>query len=173
MMTMRRARRLHSARSQRRRMRGQAMIEYTVVLAFSVIILLQPFPDPNNPNVQQTAIEQLATAIRDYHKSYTYAMAIASIPECDYTKTFDKSSLPAGIDLSKLPAQFTSVTVSTSIDRCVDWSNPTIPIPSVSMNGLPSLGDIKDYITQTVSNSINGIKDQITNAALNLFKNPF
>lgn len=141
---------------------GQAMIEYMIVLAFGVIVLLKPFSynDVANPNATATeapALQQVARAIRDYHEHYTYAMAIAYIPDCNYSTALDKSATLG--DIASLTGG-----VTVGFDRCVDWMNPQIPSLSVSGSlafGLASnLGDaIKDIIVDTVKDSIDGFLD--------------
>jgi hypothetical protein len=151
-------------------MHGQAMIEYIVVLAFSVILLVKPFT--LNGNTEAPAITQLSDAIKAYHKSYAYAMNVAAIPECNYSLAYDKSPLAATI---ALPPALASFNPTVSVDRCLDWSNPQIP--PVSFSGVPSLGDISTGIQHVIDQSINGIKDKITNpqGLTNLlnFANPF
>jgi hypothetical protein len=114
----------------RRRCLGQAAIEYLVVLAFGVIVLLKPFSyddvtSPGAPANEAPALQQLSTAIKDYHKHYTYAMAIAAIPDCDYQFAYDKSAKVG--DVATLTGG-----IAVGFDRCIDWSNPTIPGLSVS-----------------------------------------
>lgn len=154
-MTRSSRRRFFSGHRSRRFCCGQASIEYVVVLAFSVIILLRPFSynDATNPNAATTeapALAQLASAIKDYHKHYTYAMAVASIPDCDYQTSVDISKLPAAITSSV----GTSITVGTDI--CVDWSNPAIP--GVSFNGL-SLKSFAGSIASIISDTVTGAVD--------------
>jgi hypothetical protein len=87
----------------RRHMRGQSFMEYLVVLAFGVIVLVA---GPNPP------IQQLATAIRDYYTDYSYAISISSMPNC-----FDSKSAGAG-----------GVSATATLDKCFDLSNPQWPI---------------------------------------------
>ena len=142
---------------------GQASVEYIVVLAFSVMVLLKPFSysDVTNPNAAQTeapALKQLATAIKDYHKHYTYALAIAAIPECDYTyATSSDSWTPVAIQ-TYLP----TIDLTASIDRCLDWQNPVLPTPSVSISPFPTLpssfGDaVKTLVTTAVDEAVNNL----------------
>ena len=145
------------------------MIEYIVVLAFSVILLVKPFS--LNGNAEAPAITQLSDAIKAYHKSYTYAMDVAAIPECNYSLAYDKSPLASSI---ALPPALASFNPTVSVDRCLDWSNPQIP--PVTFSGVPSLGDISTSIKDTVDSYINGIMDQITHPNLSdllNFANPF
>ena len=150
------ARRRNRSGAHRRQL-GQAMIEYIVVLAFGVIVLTKPFAynDVNNPNAAATeapALQQVAQAIRDYHRHYTYAISIAYIPDCDYTYALDKSASVA--DIATLTGS-----AAVSFDRCINWSNPQIPGLSVSgalsLGGLPtSPSQVTDWITSTISDSI-------------------
>ena len=129
---------------------GQAMIEYAIVLAFGVIVLMQ--------GGDQAPFKQLATAVKDYHKDYTYAMAIATIPDCDYQYAFDKSTT-----LGEIVTLTGGATVG--FDRCIDWSNPQIPALSVS-NLSASLGiptDVGSFISDIVTQMINGFIDKFVN----------
>ena len=148
-----------------RRQTGQAMIEYMVVLAFGVIVLIKPFSynDVSNPNAtadQAPALQQVAQAVRDYHQHYTYALSIAYIPDCDYTYALDKSVSAA--DIASLTGN-----AAISTDRCINWSNPQIPGVSVSgalsfvLPTSPSAvtSAIGDMITQSISSSISGFLD--------------
>lgn len=51
------------------RQRGSALIEYTIVVLFLVVVLLA------NPNV----IAELANAVRDAYTSFVYALSISWI----------------------------------------------------------------------------------------------
>ena len=132
-----------------RKQAGQAMIEYAIVLAFGVIILIQG--GANAP------VKQLATAIKDYHEDYGYAMAIAYIPECDYQLAYDKS---AGLnDIATLTGGIT-----VGFDRCIDWQNPKVPSLAVSgslaFDMVGNVGEaIKKIITDTVEGSIKSFID--------------
>ncbi|RJG05331.1 hypothetical protein D3870_04235 [Noviherbaspirillum cavernae] len=87
----------------RRKQGGQSFMEYLVVLAFGVIVLVA---GPNPP------IQQLAKAIRDYYTDYSYAISISSMPNC-FAST---SGGAAGV----------SGTVTT--DKCLDLSDPKWPV---------------------------------------------
>ena len=148
---------------QRRLSLGQASIEYLVVLAFGVIILLKPFSysDVSNPNATKTeapALKQLATAIKDYHKHYSYAMAIASIPDCDYQFAYDKSA-----SASTIATLTGSVTVG--FDRCIDWTNPQIP-------GLSIGGDLALNVATNVTKVIEDMLKDMIQSYIDKFTNP-
>lgn len=146
------SKRAFSGYRSRRACYGQASIEYLVILAFSVILLIKPFSyDDNGKTPEDSVIMHLANAIKDYHKSYTAAMAIAYIPDCDYNTTIDISKLPATITNSA----GTSITVGADI--CIDWLNPQIP--DVTVNGLTLgafTGSIANIIKDTVTDAVDG-----------------
>lgn len=146
-----------------RRQSGQAIIEYVVVLAFGVILLLKPFSlnDTTTPGAaadQQPALKQLANAIKDYHKHYSYAMAIASIPDCDYQFAYDKSS-----SVGDIGALAGGITVG--FDRCLDWQNPQIPGLSVS-------GDLTMTLASNVQSAIQTMVTDMINDSISDFVNP-
>lgn len=149
--------------------RGQASIEYLVVLVFSVMLLVTKFSyDDSNPPSEDTAMTQLSNAVKDYHKNYTFAIAIASIPDCEYQSSYDISTFPQAITTA---VGATQITVGTDI--CIDWGSPAIP--NVDVNGIP-LGDftknIGDMIASTVSNTVHGFLSPSIDSLLN-FINPF
>jgi hypothetical protein len=151
------------ARRLRSRSAGQASVEYIVVLAFGVMVLLKPFSysdvtDPNAAKTEAPALKQLSMAIKDYHKHYTYALAIAAIPECDYSyATSSDQWTPTEIQ-KYLP----TIDLTASIDRCLDWQNPVLPTPTISISPFPSLpssfGDaIKTIVTEAVDKAVNDL----------------
>jgi hypothetical protein len=152
----------YSVRS-RRLFGGQASIEYIVVLAFGVMVLLKPFSysdvaDPNAAKTEAPALKQVATAIKDYHKQYTYALAIASIPDCDlsYSTSSDQWT-PA-----QFQGYFPTINLTAGIDGCIDWQNPALPTPSISISPFPTLpssfGDaIKTIVTEAVDKAVNDL----------------
>lgn len=151
---MRNGRHILSRRSRPRASGGQAMIEYLVVLAFGVIVIMQGGSATEDPPVKK-----LATAIKDYHKHYTYAMAIASIPDCDYQLAYDKSATVA--DVLSL-----SGGVTVGFDRCVDWQNITdLPLPSIDLSSSVKLetASIKSAIQQKITDTISGFIGQFVN----------
>lgn len=146
-----------------RRQTGQAIVEYVVVLAFGVILLLKPFSlndvtSPSATPTQQPALKQLANAIKDYHKHYTYAMAISSIPDCDYQFAYDKSA-SAG-DIGTLTGN-----VAVGFDRCIDWNDPQIP-------GLSVTGDLAVSLTANVQTAIQNMVTDMINDSISQFTNP-
>jgi len=87
----------------RRRMGGQSLIEYLVVLMVGVIVLVTG----NDPPIQK-----LAAAIQDYYTDYSFAMSVSSMPDC-----FNSGSGGAG-----------GVSVTVTVDKCIDLKNPEWPI---------------------------------------------
>ena len=133
-----------------KRQLGQAMIEYAIVLAFGVIILIQG--GDNAP------VKQLAKAIKDYHEDYGYAMAIAYIPDCDYTLAYDKSATMN--DIASLTGG-----IAVGVDRCIDWQNPKVPSLSVS-------GSLAFDMVPNVKSAIEKIIGDAVTDSLNNFLNP-
>jgi hypothetical protein len=86
-----------------RRIRGQSLIEYLVVLMVGVIVLVTG----DNPPIQR-----LATAIRDYYTDYSYAISISSMPNC-----FASASGGAG-----------GVSATVTVDKCIDLKDPQWPV---------------------------------------------
>lgn len=141
-------RRLNARLIGRRRQLGQAMIEYAVVLTFGVVLLIQ------GSATEEAPVKKLATAIRDYHKHYTYGMAIATIPDCEFKYSY-----------SDKEGAFEGVTLGLTIDPCVDLGNPSLPIPTMSL--VSALGiplDPSTFVQNLVTNTIN--------TAISDFSNP-
>lgn len=86
-----------------RRMLGQSLIEYLVVLMVGVIVLVTG----DNPPIQR-----LATAIRDYYTDYSYAISISSMPDC-----YSSASAGAG-----------GVSATVTVDKCLDLKDPEWPV---------------------------------------------
>lgn len=55
---------------QKRRMLGQSMVEYTIVTAFAVLILIQ--------GADSSAIQSLVTAMKEAYAGFTYALSYAT-----------------------------------------------------------------------------------------------
>ena len=83
----------------RRRMGGQSIIEYLVVLMVGVIVLVTGSDPP---------VQKLAKAIREYYTDYSYAISISSMPNCF-------------INAEVGP-------VAIGVDKCVDLKNPEWPV---------------------------------------------
>lgn len=144
--------RLRQPRSTRTRMLGQAMIEYIVVLAFGVILLIQADATGSSP------VQKLATAIKDYHRHYTYGMSIATIPDCEAAFSYDFN-----------PTGDYTFTLSGSVDKCPDWTDPQFPIPSLSLTDPLSFGE---SIGTIIKDTINGFINDFANPG-NLLKDIF
>ncbi len=54
------------------RVAGQAMVEYTIVLAFGVMVLYGPGGD---------VIEELEEVFRNNYRGYSYAMSLSALPD--------------------------------------------------------------------------------------------
>jgi Flp pilus assembly pilin Flp len=72
-----------TGRAGRRSQYGQAMVEYTIVLAFGVMVLVGPGVD---------VIADLTDVIKWKYESYSYAMSLSEIPD-----TATTLSLPASV----------------------------------------------------------------------------
>jgi len=149
-------------RRLRRAFSGQASVEYVVVLAFGVMALLQPFSNPDTPGQPaESVLKQVARAIKDYHTHYTYALAIATIPDCDYNYSTSVADW-APAEIKTLFPDLPNITATAGIDRCIDWQNPALPSPSISISPFPTLpssfGDaIKTIVTEAVDKAVNDL----------------
>lgn len=57
-----------------RAMRGQAMVEYTVILAFGLMVLLGPGGD---------VIAALADVLKNNYRGYSYSLSMSPLPDFD------------------------------------------------------------------------------------------
>jgi len=89
---------------RRRRMGGQSLIEYVVVLMVGVIVLVSGDDPP---------IQKLASAIHEYYTDYSFAISISSMPNCFVSKDIGP--------------------VEIGVDKCIDLQNPEWPV-DVSFN---------------------------------------
>lgn len=142
------------------------MVEYLVVLAFSVMLLTRPYPADEivagATGTSQSAVQQLADAIKKYHRSYSYAMAIAYIPNCAYTYSYDVNK--AATELWSGADAFGLGTLGVSFDRCIDWLNPQIPTPSFSATGfsIDFKNDFESIVKDMVTNAIKSAVDSFS-----------
>jgi len=173
-MTLRPRPRMLPLRPAAVRQRGQAMIEYFVVLAFSVILLTKPLPQAECSVVANcpptcgatsscpSAVELLSQAMRDYHSHYAFAMAVAYVPNCDVPFNLSKTLSPS--DISNGPSVL--LQASGTIDPCIDLSHPQLPIPdfsSISMSfegfGASIIDALGDYVVDEVKKQIDHFFD--------------
>ena len=63
-----------SPSTRNKRIAGQAMVEYTVILAFGVLVLLGPGGD---------VIAELEEVLRQNYRGYSYAMSLSTMPDFD------------------------------------------------------------------------------------------
>ena len=66
--------------SKQRSIAGQAMVEYTVIMSFFVILLLQA---GDVENEGYASVFQLEEAIQNKQRGYSYALSLSAIPETD------------------------------------------------------------------------------------------
>lgn len=62
--------RMRSLRAPKSRMGGQSMVEYFVVAAFTIIVLIQ--------GADSSVIQSLVTAIKEAYQGFTYALGFAT-----------------------------------------------------------------------------------------------
>ena len=78
------------------RQRGQSMIEYIVVTAFGLMILLGPGVDLMR--------EELPKVLRDNHRGYSYAISLSSLPPYGTGEAYRNAMVDAGIDQATIDA---------------------------------------------------------------------
>jgi hypothetical protein len=77
--------------------RGQSMVEYVVVVFFSVLLLAAPLYDPGDPDADDTfknfdyatgqggkrlnAVQAAEAVIKDNYRGYSYAMSLSEYPD--------------------------------------------------------------------------------------------
>lgn len=75
---------------------GQAMIEYIVVTAFGLMILLGPGVD--------LLREELPKVMRDNHRGYSYAISLSSLPPYGTGEAYRIAMAAEGIDQATIDA---------------------------------------------------------------------
>lgn len=132
----------------RSRQRGQAMVEYTVILAFGLMMLLGPGGD---------VLRDLADVMKNNYRGYTYALSMSPLPEFDtgpeLREYIDALALEPELDEETL-ARLTVDPVQDGVTAALSpLSNLTSQFGSID-DVLAALPDIEDVMADAAKDAI-------------------
>lgn len=111
---------------------GQGMIEYTVVMAMLLFVLLRP--NSNGLNV----IEKVSGEIRDYYRGYAYAVSLSDYPDAlTFAELIDACIRAGGSQVQCNNAVDAVTVVNTAINQ-IGSGLPSVPInpPTITLRDL-------------------------------------
>ena len=130
--------------------RGQAMTEYTVILAFGLMVLLGPGID---------VLKEMANVMRRNYEGYSYAISLSPLP--DYG---------TGVDMR-------TAMVSEEIDQATIEQLGVDPLEDEMLEQLAAYTDFKEQLSDTVEEytdiDIGDIWDAAEDAAVSFFEGLF
>ena len=103
--------------------RGQAMTEYTVILAFGLMVLLGPGID---------VLKEMANVLRRNYEGYSYAISLSPLP--DYG---------TGVDMR-------TAMISEEIDQATIDQLGVDPLEDEMLEQLAAYTDLKEQLSDTV-----------------------
>ena len=130
--------------------RGQAMTEYTVILAFGLMVLLGPGID---------VLKEMANVLRRNYEGYSYAISLSPLP--DYG---------TGVDMR-------TAMISEEIDQATIDQLGVDPLEDEMLEQLAAYTDLKEQLSDTVEEytdiDIGDIWDAAEDAAVSFFEGLF
>lgn len=124
---------------------GQAMIEYTVILAFGLMVLLGPGGD---------IIAALAGVLKNNYRSYSYAMSMSPLPDFDTGPELREYITETAVDpevdeqtLARLTVDPVQDAVTTLLSPLTSAHNAFSDIDSL-LGSFEDLGDIAWQMAQ-------------------------
>ena len=130
--------------------RGQAMKEYTVILAFGLMVLLGPGID---------VLKEMANVLRRNYEGYSYAISLSPLP--DYG---------TGVDMR-------TAMISEEIDQATIDQLGVDPLEDEMLEQLAAYTDLKEQLSDTVEEytdiDIGDIWDAAEDAAVSFFEGLF
>lgn len=140
--------------SRRRRIRptigqhGQAMVEYTVILAFGIMLLLGPGGD---------VLLDLADVMRNNYRGYTYALSMSPLPDFDTGPELREYIEDLGLDPALDEQTLARLTVDPVQDGVTAALSPLSDLTSrfSSVDDLlGALPDIEDILADAAKDAI-------------------
>ena len=129
---------------------GQAMTEYTVILAFGLMVLLGPGID---------VLKEMANVLRRNYEGYSYAISLSPLP--DYG---------TGVDMR-------TAMISEEIDQATIDQLGVDPLEDEMLEQLAAYTDLKEQLSDTVEEytdiDIGDIWDAAEDAAVSFFEGLF
>ena len=131
-----------------RRPRGQAMVEYTVILAFGLMMLLGPGGD---------VLRDLADVMHNNYRGYTYALSMSPLPDFDTGTELREYVEGLGLDpeldeqtLDRLAVDPVQDAVTAALSPLTNLTSQFSSIDDV-LGALPDIGDI---VTEMATDAI-------------------
>jgi Flp pilus assembly pilin Flp len=128
--------------------RGQAMVEYTVILAFGLMVLLGPGGD---------VLRDLADVMKNNYRGYTYALSMSPLPDFDTGPQLREYIEGLNLDPELDEQSLERLTVDPVQDAVTAALSPLTNLTSQfsSIDGvLGALPDIQDIITEMAGDAI-------------------
>ncbi len=126
-------------------MRGQAMVEYTVILAFGLMTLLGPGGD---------VIAALADVLKNNYRSYSYSLSMSPLPDFDtgpeLREYINDVALDPEVDeetLARLTVDPVQEAVTSALSPLTSAQSAFSDIDSL-LGGFEDLGDIAAQMAQ-------------------------
>jgi hypothetical protein len=128
---------------------GQAMVEYTVILAFGLMMLLGPGGD---------VLRDLADVLKNNYRGYSYAMSMSPLPDFDTGSELREYVEGLGLD-PELDEQTLDRLAVDPVDDAVtaapeSLDQPDQPVFSSVDDVLNALPDIQDIVTEMATDAI-------------------
>jgi hypothetical protein len=131
-----------------RHARGQAMVEYTVILAFGLMMLLGPGGD---------VLRDLADVLKNNYRGYSYAMSMSPLPDFDTGSELREYVEGLGLDpeldeqtLDRLAVDPVDDAVTAALSPLTNLTSQFSSVDDV-LNALP---DIQDIVTEMATDAI-------------------
>lgn len=127
---------------------GQAMVEYTVILAFGLMMLLGPGGD---------VLRDLADVLKNNYRGYSYAMSMSPLPDFDTGSELREYVEGLGLDpeldeqtLDRLAVDPVDDAVTAALSPLTNLTSQFSSVDDV-LNALP---DIQDIVTEMATDAI-------------------
>ncbi|MCZ6666962.1 MAG: hypothetical protein O7B81_16805 [Gammaproteobacteria bacterium] len=143
--------RFHASRATAAwRVTGQAMVEYTIVLAFGVMMLYGP-----GGNV----IRELEEVFRNNYRGYSYAMSLSALPDFgngeDYRTYIDELQLDPALDdatLDRLAVDPVQEAISSALEPYADVTSGLSDISGLIGDPATIMSDLaEDMLTDAIN----------------------
>jgi hypothetical protein len=129
-------------------MAGQGMVEYTVVLAFGVLLLMGPGGD---------VLKDLAMVLQNKYRGYSYAMSLSPLPEFDtgpeLATYIEGLNLDPPLDDATL-ARLTVDPVQEQVDQALQPVSDAYQHFDDISGLLDGLGDIDEILAQMLRDAV-------------------
>ncbi len=130
---------------RRRRTYGQGMVEYVVILAFGVMMLMGPGGD---------VIKDLLAVVQNKYRGYSYSMSMSPLPDFDTGPQLETYIIGLNLDpaiddetLARLTVDPVQENVTAALQPFASAASAFNDISDL-LNDLPDLGDLASEMLQ-------------------------